>query len=110
MACSLSPLDQGPIDTRSPLVVEDFPRTPAVLRWFLPHPIGLGGEPMKGREGMMGQPKIGHSVVVGSIFLLALSVLILTAITESRADTEATLEFPPPATVEETLSPMDMSF
>lgn len=65
---------------------------------------------MKGREGMMGQTKIGHSVVVGSIFLLAFGVLILTAITESRADTEATLEFPPPATVEETLSPMDMSF
>jgi|GEM_PF-5236306 len=65
---------------------------------------------MKLREGMMGQPKIGHSVVVGSIFLLTLGVLIITAITESLADTEATLEFPPPATVEETLSPMDMSF
>ena len=34
---------------------------------------------MKGREGMMGQPKIGHSVVVASIFPLALGVLILTA-------------------------------
>ena len=53
---------------------------------------------------------IGHSIVVESIILLALSFMLLVLFTESRAEDEASLELPPPATVEETISPMEMSF
>ncbi len=40
----------------------------------------------------------------------ALSLIILAVCTESRADDEPNLELPPPATVEETVSPLDMTF
>ena len=53
---------------------------------------------------------IDRRIWLCSIILLALSFMIAACLSESRADTEATLELPPPATVEETVSPMEMSF
>ena len=52
----------------------------------------------------------GRVVLVESIIILAGILMVLAVFTESRAEDEATLELPPPATVEETVSPMDMSF
>jgi hypothetical protein len=59
---------------------------------------------------MMVRRGSGRRVVMGSTILLALIFIIAWVYTESRADTEATLELPPPATVEDTISPMEMSF
>ena len=59
---------------------------------------------------MMIRRGIGRSIRFGSIILLAMSFMFLTVFTESRAEDEANLELPPPATVEEIVSPMDMSF
>ncbi len=47
---------------------------------------------------------------VGSLILLALSFMIVGVFTETRAEDEATLELPPPATVEETIGPLDMTW
>jgi hypothetical protein len=52
----------------------------------------------------------GRGIGIGSIILLALSFLLVGVLTETRAEDEAILELPPPTTVEETISPMDMSF
>jgi hypothetical protein len=49
-------------------------------------------------------------VLVKSIILLAGILMVLAVFTEIRAEDEANLELPPPATVEETVSPMDMTF
>jgi hypothetical protein len=54
--------------------------------------------------------KIGRSLGVGGTIFLVLSLMILAVFTESRAEDEANLELPPPATVEETVSPLDMTF
>jgi hypothetical protein len=53
---------------------------------------------------------IGRVVRVGSIILLAFGFTMVAALTETRAEDEASLELPPPATVEDTVSPMDMTF
>ena len=49
-------------------------------------------------------------VLVESIIIIAGILMVLAVFTESRAEDEASLELPPPATVEETVSPMEMSF
>ena len=54
--------------------------------------------------------RIGRGTGVWSITLLALSFMIVGVFTETQAEDEATLELPPPATVEETVSPLDMTF
>ncbi len=54
--------------------------------------------------------KIGRSTGFWTIIILALSFMIVAVFTEIRAEDEATLEMPPPATVEETIGPMDMTF
>ena len=59
---------------------------------------------------MMMRWGVGRVVLVESIIILAGILMVLAVFTESRAEDEATLELPPPATVEETVSPMDMSF
>ena len=53
---------------------------------------------------------VGRVVLVESIIILAGILMVLAVFTETRAEDEATLELPPPATVEETVSPMDMTF
>jgi hypothetical protein len=50
----------------------------------------------------MARWKIGRGIKVGSAILLALSFMIVGVFTETRAEDEASIELPPPATVEET--------
>ena len=54
--------------------------------------------------------KIGRSMGCWTIIILAVSFMIVAVFTEARAEDEATLELPPPATVEETIGPLDMTF
>jgi hypothetical protein len=53
---------------------------------------------------------VGRGMGVWSIIALALSFLLTGLFTEIRAEDEASLELPPPATVEEIVSPLDMTF
>ena len=53
---------------------------------------------------------VGRVVLVEGVIILAGILMVLALFTESRAEDEATLELPPPATVEETIGPLDMTF
>ena len=54
--------------------------------------------------------RVGRIVLVERFIILAGMLMVLAVFTETRAEDEASLELPPPATVEETVSPLDMTF
>jgi hypothetical protein len=60
--------------------------------------------------GSMVRRRTGRGIEIGCIIVFSLSFMLVGGLTEIRAEDEANLELPPPATVEETLSPMDMTF